>query len=316
VTRRRSVLVALALLSGSALAAVALPAALRAGSQPALVVEPGTTVTRTYPALIGTFPQGPSPSPEPDPANCANLPSCDVIPLTVVQPEGVSVFDEFALEVELRWPQDTPVPDDLSLYLWYDPQTANSAGSSITDRNPEVVRFAEPTSGAFSIVVANVSGPNTGYTVVVRSIYRRGSPPAELNPPPPPTFGVGSTARGGASSSAPPAGAGPTSPPTPARIVAGPPLILPSGEVAPAPPPSLAAPAPGDPALAALDARAGDATAGGGDLFRRSAGSGRPAPISPPLFILWTVVAPLVVLVGAGLAFLRLRPKALTIDVG
>jgi hypothetical protein len=70
-----------------------------------------------------------------------------------------------------------------------------------------------------------------------------------------------------------------------------------------------------DPALAAINADDAAAVAGGGagDLFRRDDHSGAPRPISGPLLILWTTLVPALITAAAALAFLRLRPRALTI---
>jgi hypothetical protein len=319
--RRPTVLLTIAALGLAAALSLVPSGSSRAGTQPPLSIDPGRTETRSYPALVGAYTQAPSPAPELDPATCANLPSCDVVPLTVVQPEGVSVFDEFVLEIELRWADDTPVADDMSLELWYDPQTANAAASSATDRNPEMVRFAEPTSGKFQIVVANVSGPNTGYTLTVRSIYRKGAAPSELDAPVPtfagprretPTSGVTPPTPTQATSSAPASGGAAVLEPgeIPASLPTS--TLSPDGALVPA-----VAPPAVDPALAGLAARAGTGavSSAGGALFRQSSSNGPPRPISPPLFVLWTVFVPLAVLGGAALAFLRLRPRALTVRV-
>jgi hypothetical protein len=92
------------------------------------------------------------------------------------------------------------------------------------------------------------------------------------------------------------------------------PLIVPSGEAAVGGG-FMSVPAT-DPALAALRADEGAIVAAGGgagDLFRRDDRAGTPRPISRPLLVLWTVVVPLAIAALAALAFLRLRPRALTI---
>jgi hypothetical protein len=295
----------------------------RPSTQTGLTVGLNKRVTQSYSGVVGSFPPTPSPGPEPDPATCDTAPQCDTIPLTVEQPANYTVFDQFVLEVELSWPTSA-APQDLNLYLWYDPQTGNAASVAATSNNPEKVRFSEPRSGKYFIVVANAGGANLGYTITARSSYVQGTRPAELDASPNFTAaGAGSAGSSGSSGTGTGSGtnanASSSARPSPVPAVSTP-LILPSGEVpaaaAGAGAASAGAFAATDPSLSAIapDASALGATSGGGQLFRTSAENGPPRPISPPLLILWTVIAPLALAAAAALTFLRLRPSALTIQ--
>ena len=165
-----------------------------ADDQGALAARINQTVSKDYPALIGSYPPSPDPNvPDPDPANCTNLPSCGVVHLTVEQPDNLSIFDEFAIEVVVKWDNSAPVDNDLDLYLWYDPQGANSIERSRTKSEPEQIRLGEPTSASYLLVIANVSGANRGYTVSVKEIYARGERPSELDAPTATTVGSSSS---------------------------------------------------------------------------------------------------------------------------
>jgi len=279
--------------------------AVRAGTQQGMTVAPNGRASQSYPPLVGTFPStaGVPFAPDPDPGTCASAPSCDVIPLTVIQPDGLGIFDDFSIEVTLSWTASAG-DDDLNLYLWYDPpQSSYAASSSVTSHNPESLRFASPTSGKFSIVVTNASGVNTGYAVTARSIYSKGQPPPEL---------AGAPAAGQPGTAPQFATQGPSAATGPRASFAAPTFVGP-GETPPsiAEPGGVATPGP-DPRLAALDPSVAAGLAGTPRLFRESPTLGRPRPVSPQLLVFWTVAFPLLLLVAAAVAFRRSRPVALT----
>jgi hypothetical protein len=266
-------------------------------------------VAGNYGPLAGTFPSNPdvpfdANPPSPDPDTCANLTSCDVIPLTVTQPASLSVFDEVALVIEARWESGSAVDNDLNLYLWYDPSTGNPGGSATTHKNPEVLRFGEPVNGRYNLVVANAAGANTGYSLKVHLLHVHNERPAELDPP-------SSPARSTPASGSTPAPA----PPPPRSPATAPvtPLIVATGDAPLGVTPLTPVPTGADPDLAGLDA-AGAQAAGGGSLFKEAPGaSGPPKPVPAPVLLFWTVLVPLAVMGGSGFLFLRFRPRALTV---
>jgi hypothetical protein len=284
---RRGLAALAVLVVGVALASA--PAA-HASSQDRVTVAPGQTVTRSYPAILGVNPvpkehnEDLNQPGEPDPGTCADLPSCDVIPVTVTQPVGLSVFDTFALRIELRWQGVGASPSDLDLYLWYDPQGDVAAKKSAGSANPEAVVFTSPTSGAFQVVVNNAAGANSGYTLVVTSRYVRGERPSDLDLVPT------------------------TRPPLAAALPTG------GGPTAVTTAPLQSAPALGVPAGEPLDPDLGNLTAAGRapDIFKEASGSARRhRPVSGASIALWAGLFPILAAAAVGAVLYRRRPHAM-----
>jgi hypothetical protein len=261
-----------------------------ASAQDRITVDPGRTVTREFPAIVGVNPAPKQQNDDlnapgdPDPGTCANLPSCDVIPLTVVQPPGLSVFDSFSLEIELRW--DAP-GDDLDLYFWYDPQGTVVAKKSVTTAATEKITFQEPTSKKYQIVVNNAAGINSGYTLRVTSRYVHGDRPSDLD-------AGGSTTLPFFQEDSPSAVRTPTTNPlAPAPDITTT-TAFSIGDV--------------DPDLGGLSA-SGPAP----QIFRDTAAStGHHKPVGGGVVALWSVVVPSLVLFAVLALLYRRRPKALS----
>jgi hypothetical protein len=259
-----------------------------------MTVEPNKPATRDFPRIIGVNPAAKQQNDDlnepgdPDPGTCASLPSCDVVPLTVVQPRGLSVFDSFSLQIELRWRGSGAVTSDLDLYLWYDPQGTVVAKKSVSTNNPERITFSQPTSVNYQVVVNNASGANDGYTLAVTSRYVRGDRPSDLDL--------------GAGTSVPSLDVGGTVSMFPT------PSTAPSGSSAgPALTPSSLVASDVDPDLGGLSA------SGTAPKIFREAGtsSAKPKPVSGGVVLLWAVIVPLLAVAAAVTLLYRRRPRAL-----
>ena len=288
--------------------------AARATTQPGMTGRPNESVTQEFPPIPATLPAALGAAEEPNPARCATLPSCDVVPLTVEQPESLSIFDDFYVDVELRWDRlATPgVDNDLDLYLWLDPQSTGSLARSVTAEEPERLRFAQPTGGKYSIVVVNASGRNTGYTVVVHVIHTAGERPPELDVP---SAGPSRSPSGGAivgSADGPSSSGGAASSSPSAVSPGGAPSVGEPG--LPAVIPAAVAPTPELATLQRLDPSQLAASAAGGDLFRTAGGPpAAPRPVSGAVVALWGGLVPAATGVGALVVMRRRRPAVLAV---
>ena len=152
-----------------------------ANLQPAIVVGPNQSVTKSFPAILAA---NPAPKghvddlnlPEdPGPASCPNLPTCDEIPLILRRPAGLSVFDSYTFRVEVTWDGAS----DLDVYLWNEPPGPTPTRRARTNANPEVIDYPAIDRQSFHLDVNNAAGVNGGYTVKVTTRYARGERPSE-----------------------------------------------------------------------------------------------------------------------------------------
>ena len=154
--------------------------------QDRISVDMDTERTFTYPALIGDNLATTVDGSFQTPASCASYTWCDVIPITIPDPPGLSETDEYFVRVTVRWdtvmiPANDLYPkratNDVDVYLYNDPVDPEAGRNedgivyaSATSNQPESFTMFRP-KGDFWLVVSNFSGVNTGYRVEVVSSY-------------------------------------------------------------------------------------------------------------------------------------------------
>ncbi len=106
-----------------------------------------------------------------EPRDCFASPACATFPLRIVPPADRSA--DFSVRVEVGW--KTPTVGDeqtnnIDLYAWDDPYPAGAAPilrSTSNTNQPERVTFFRPLKETYSLVVANATGVNDGYSVKI-----------------------------------------------------------------------------------------------------------------------------------------------------
>jgi hypothetical protein len=153
-------------------------------------------------------PKAPSDIDNPPPAGA----TCDRIPLKVIPPKGLAAADDYIVTIAVSWTdpigltcaktQQTPqvsikvtCGNDLDMYVYDNTDIAwrknpdedtqqypgyTDLSDSTTTKNPEVVTLGNPDLPLYNIVVQNVSGINTGYTITVNMRISHADPVFEL----------------------------------------------------------------------------------------------------------------------------------------
>lgn len=190
-TKRHGVLVLLAALIA---AAVSVVPAVRALENEPISLPPRSTVEGDY---------GPIPAPDPasvtlggvvGPAECAALPSCDLLPIDIEAPTDARSGDDFYVVIEVAF--DAPSgAEDLDVFLFDDGQTHTNdggegtvyteKGSSASADNPERIQIYEPLLGRYNLVVQNFTGTAVTWHLRAESIVGVFTPPIEMLAPPP-----------------------------------------------------------------------------------------------------------------------------------
>ncbi len=131
-------------------------------------VSEGQTVKKDFPPLVGVQ----SPIAFGDPATTRNANNCkastqhwcDTSDLTIEVPSSYTSADFFKVDIALSWtPPSTGNNVDLFVYR----TTGSQVLSSATANNPERVSLQDPPERKYFIVVANISGTNSGYSLTV-----------------------------------------------------------------------------------------------------------------------------------------------------
>jgi hypothetical protein len=190
-------------------------------SQDRITLRQDDVVERTYPAIVGNNPEaalGGSSTYGPD--VCQTSAYCDVIPLTVEVPPGLTEDDEYFVQITLAWetaelPVDALEPggfaaNDMDMFVYNDPvddpNRPTEAGEpyathGATGGQPELAYLFKP-HGDYSIVVVNFAGVNRGYALKLVWVSETLPTPFEdLGPDfsagpagPPPNLSLGSPA--------------------------------------------------------------------------------------------------------------------------
>lgn len=179
------------LLATLTIAALALPGAglpVAADEHPAIVVEFGKPVTKTYDTIPGNFPAAPNVNPWP--VECANefAAVCDNVPITVIPPGDLGESDVYFLSLEVSW-DDPEGLNDLDIYLWDDRQIEAEAGDaspsytelnrSASSDNPESIKQLVGSLNKVNLTIVNWAGPNLGYTLEASLSIVEFDPPFE-----------------------------------------------------------------------------------------------------------------------------------------
>lgn len=144
-----------------------------------ITVSEGQTVKKDYPPLFGV--QSPIAFGGPEtrnPNNCRASTThwCDTADLTIEVPSSYTSSDFFKVEIELSW---SPPPSGNNVDLFVYRKTGQQVLSSATGNNPEKVSLQDPPERNYFIVVANIQGTNSGYTLTVRFVPQGRIPPPE-----------------------------------------------------------------------------------------------------------------------------------------
>lgn len=211
----RRALIALGIAGGAVLAFLLLQVA--AASPASAMEREGITVTIDHPvdvdepALIGDNPANTTVG-EVDtpvatanasltPGDCLGIQTyCDTVPLHIVAPPGLSVFDSWFAYVTVSWNRDQPggcpadpllgaTPcNDVDIFTFDDGQINRAGGrtgftdtgDSASGDEPEVAKMFQPGLGDYNLVVNNFAGVNQGYHVNVHLELFKGVRPFEL----------------------------------------------------------------------------------------------------------------------------------------
>lgn len=156
-----------------------------------ITVSEGQSVKKDFPALVGVQP--PFCVFGPDCRSAANCKTgtthwCDTADLTIQVPSSYTASDFFKVDIELTW-ADTPGGNDVNLYVYRATGTQAQVLASATATKPERVTLQDPPESKYQIVVANIQGTNTGYSLTVTFVPQgRIDAPAEDD-----EFGFGSS---------------------------------------------------------------------------------------------------------------------------
>jgi hypothetical protein len=189
----RSALRPIRLLVVFALLAAVLPVlaggSARAAVHSTVVLEDKKPVTNRYEPL-----RGPASGLVPIPSECAVSPSCDTIPIHFALPPDLTSDDEYFAMFEVGWETErvegTNV-NELDVYLFdrqgdtadFQNRPVSVAKAESLANNPERFYLAEIKQPDYWLVVVNVWGPNTGYTVSAGLVVSRITKPVESQEP-------------------------------------------------------------------------------------------------------------------------------------
>lgn len=165
-----------------------------------LVVTDAQPAEADYPALIGNYPASQAQNPGPADCNTTARTYCDVVPLNIKPPTGVTTFDSWFAYVEVSWDRTQPggcedvegvtnACNDVDIYtydnLQDDPAHAayTDTGDSASATDPEVAKLFQPSLGTYNLLVNNFAGANKGYHVKVTFKVFKGDKPYELLAP-------------------------------------------------------------------------------------------------------------------------------------
>ena len=191
-TKRLAFLVLLATVLAAAAIAV-IPSASALENEP-ISLPPRSTVEGDY---------GPIPAPDPasvtvggvvGPAECAALPSCDLLPIDIEAPTDAKPGDDFYVVIEVAF--DAPSgTEDVDVFFFDDGQTHENEGgdgsvytqkgSSASADNPERIQVYEPLLGRYNLVVQNFAGAAVTWHLRAASIVGVFTSPIESLAPPP-----------------------------------------------------------------------------------------------------------------------------------
>ncbi|MDQ1404158.1 MAG: hypothetical protein QOG03_2474 [Actinomycetota bacterium] len=191
---------------GLLVAAVGFVAVLSATAKPAYAnARDPITVTidkpgeADEPALIGNNPSSQAQAPLPGDCRGATKTYCDVVPLDIKAPPGVSVFDAWFAYVEVSWDRTQPggcddvvvtnACNDVDIYTYDNTQedpdhkSYTDKGDSASSDMPEASKLFQPALGIYNVVVNNFAGVNKGYHVKAYIRVFKGAKPFELLAP-------------------------------------------------------------------------------------------------------------------------------------
>lgn len=302
----------------------------------------GATASKEYP--VGSIPAQDPSGEFHTPADCVDLPSCAVVPLTVAYPEGFDRdMQEFFLDVVITWDQGKVEVDtgrrvggqnvresvqgnDLDIYFYTkkpdpkDPKKMKDTeiGRAATANMPEKARLFGGFD-VYDIVITNYSGVNRGFTIDVTFVpafittpfFGEGNEPAFTRP-------VGAQDLAGS----PDSGFLDLSTPGPAAFRApegaATPLLEPTGSD------GLLSGAVGASSLGdgefgdadpSFDAALAGTRKSASSLFEEARRPGPAGPVSTAVLLFWLALVPLLLAAAAAVVFIRRRPTALSFDV-
>lgn len=211
------------------------------------VAEDRPVVDKQYPPIVVSDPATVTLGVNPTPEECADLPSCHLVPIDVVVPD-VEPADDWVMTVTVSWDDEA----DLDVFLWDDAQGGSyeEVGSSATGDNPESFTVFEPDLGRYNLTVINFAGGNLGWKLSAEITVNRFVPPFELLAPPPSSSTTTTTAPPTTTTAAPttttaaPATTTTTSPalaPAPPPVDTAPPTTVDFADQLAAPPDEVAA---------------------------------------------------------------------------
>lgn len=183
--KTRGMFAVLATASMVALILVSGPA--EALKQEGFTIREGTPVSKTYGAIAGSYPFNDARSP----MTCETLTHCDIMPIIIEVPPGLSADEDFLVRIQLSWDYtkvNGTSTNDLTLRMYTTGAVATSAtnpdGDALlaesTASEPEEILLFKPIARRYKILVANITGPNRGYTLTARLTREPSSPPLEI----------------------------------------------------------------------------------------------------------------------------------------